>query len=173
MPAIARPTAVTGRNLSPWGKVRQACCMLIEPSVAPGARRVRWMCCCGDFLWDDYSVDVARDIEQLQKELDRFFRRRPHGSYDCRESGFAFGALGFARQAFNYVQRYLQKVPANSRGIDLEDQSKTSSSDQDGQCQSMLLTCVTRGSGFPMLVQRSSASIRSDQDYFSMLRNIY
>jgi hypothetical protein len=131
------------------------------------------MCCCGDFLWDDYSVDVARDIEQLQKELDRFFRGRPHGSCDCREPGFAFGALGFPRQAFNYVQRCLQKVPTSSRGIDLEDQSRTSSSDQDEQCQSMLLTSVTRGSGFPMLVQRSSASIHSDQDYFSMLRNIY
>jgi hypothetical protein len=116
---------------------------------------------------------VARDIEQLQKELDRFFRERPHGSCDCREPWFAFGALGFPRQAFDYVQRCLQKVPTNLRGIDLEDQSRTSSSDQDEQCQSMLLTSVTRGSGFPMLVQRSSASIHSDQDYFSMLRNIY
>jgi hypothetical protein len=169
-----RPTAVVGKSLSPWGIVKRACCELIEPSVPLGARRVRWMCCCGDFLWDDYSVDVARDIEQLQKGLDRSFRGWSHGSCDCRESGFAFGVLGFARQAFDYVQRFWQKaVPTNSRGVDLEDQPRTNSSDQDEQCQSMLLTSVTRGSGFPTLVQRSSASIRSDRDYFSMLKNIY
>ena len=169
-----RPTAAVGRNLSPWEKVKRACCKFIEPSVPLGARRVRWMCCCGDFLWDDYSVGVAHDIEQLQKELDRFFRGRPHGSCDCRESGFAFEALGLARQAFGYVQRCWQKaVPTNSRGVDLEDQPRTSNSDQDEQCQPMLLTSVTRGPGFSILVQRRSASIHSDQDYFSMLRNIY
>lgn len=169
-----RPTAVVGRKLSPWGIVKRACCKLIEPSVPLGARRVRWMCCCGDFLWDDYSVDVAHNIEQLRRELDRFFRGQPHGSCDCRGSGFAFGVLGFARQAFDYVQRFWQKaVPTNSRGVDLEDQPRTNSSDQDEQCQSMLLTSVTHGSGFPILVQRSPASIRSDRDYFSMLKNIY
>src|ERR1700733_2377635 len=33
-----RPTAVVGRKLSPWGKVKRACCKLTEPSVPFGAR---------------------------------------------------------------------------------------------------------------------------------------
>jgi len=37
----------------------------------------------------------------------------------------------------------------------------------------MLLTSVTCGSGFPMLVQKSSSAVNSDQQYFRMLRNIY
>jgi hypothetical protein len=73
IPAIARPTAVVGRNLSPWGKVKQACCKLIEPSVPPGTRRVRWTCCCGDFLCDDYSAMWHEILNNCRKNwIDSF-----------------------------------------------------------------------------------------------------
>lgn len=167
-------TAMEERKMLLWAKLRKVFSKLIEPSLPPGKRRVRWQCCCGDFLWDDYSNSAAHDFYQLEKELGQFFRSQPHGSGHCRRSGSAFGPVAFMRQVFAFVTKPLQEaVPSGAEGMDLEDQGRAGATEQDDQCQSMLLTSVTCGLGFPMLVQKSSSTVDSDQQYFCMLRNIY
>lgn len=168
------PTAMDERKMLPWAKQRKVFSKLIEPSLPAGKRRVRWQCCCGDFLWDDYSNSTEHDLYQLEKELGRFFRSQQHGSGDCRRCGSPFGPIAFVRQLFTFVTQLLQKpASCDAEGTDLEDQGRAGVTEQDDRCQSMLLTSVTRGSDFPTLVQKSSTAVNSDQQYFRMLRNIY
>jgi hypothetical protein len=168
------PTAMDKRKTSPWAKLRETLSKLVEPSLPPGKRRLRWQCCCGDFLWDDYSNNAARNFYQLEKELSQFFRSHPHGNEDCRNSGSESRPGAFVRQLFAFVTKPLQKAEqSGTEGIDLEDQGRAGATEQDDQCQSMMLTSVTCGSDFPMLIQKSSSVVHSDQQYFCMLRNIY
>jgi hypothetical protein len=168
------PLVMDNGNMLPWAKLRKIFSKLVEPSIPPGKRRLRWQCCCGEFLWDDYSNSAAYDFDRLEKELGQLFRSQPHGSGDCRRSGSPSGLIALVRQVFASVTKPLQKAArSGAEGIDLEYEERAGATEQDDQCQSILLTSVTCGSGFPMLIQKPFSAIDSDQQYFSMLRNIY
>ena len=145
---------------------------IIEPPLKPNARRIRWTCCCGYRLYDDFIELQAGALDTLERELNG-------GEVDSRRlcggifSLFLtlFSSLFFRRD--HGGNRGKAQEIDNVSGTGLNPTFVDIKRDENGVKPLFLLMCINDISQTTRLYQKSMQNVRTDRALFNVLRKAY
>jgi hypothetical protein len=168
-PAIARPPVMSYlRSMChpedfPWHYFRTP----KEPPLAPGFKRARWTCSCGQPMWDDYIELRPGAVQQLEDSL-------RHGNASTTTSETSFMSIGSVvsvmiqgiREAF----RNDPKLPQHRQSTASSQPTNTPATSDAPNPPVYLLVSRKGGRFADRLLQISISDLGNDQKLFAALR---
>ncbi|KAK2609443.1 hypothetical protein N8I77_002940 [Diaporthe amygdali] len=158
-------------------------CIIHEPALEPGKRRVRWTCNCGMKLYDDYIELQPGAISKIEQLLGDYFHT-VHGTDESLNPSVPSKVM---RQGpiFSWSAKFLSALwPFKNKDSSLpRHQPSKRTAEELGTCPLMpetpqmdhnfVLLCVPFMRWASKLWQAEICRINSDRDFFRILRHYY
>jgi hypothetical protein len=151
---------------------------ILEKPLEPGKVRIRWKCCCGIELFDDYLDTGTGDFEEIKRFLNHPTDIQEASSHTGQgPDPPTTGNRLFSRlitPIIGFFSRQYRNPPSQPSLPTHNSPSLQSSSGGVSRIDPMyLLLCMSTGRLGVQLDQRCINSLNSDRELFAFLQNVY
>lgn len=154
---------------------------IIEKPLKSGKHRLRWRCCCGIELFDDYINSEITDFEELQRLLDHSSDIQEASAHsEQQHNSSSTGTSTFSRFTtsitgfFSHQYGKLFSSPSlpTHNFSDLENSVRADENVAEGTPMHLLL-CISTGSLGAILDQKLINFLNNDRELFALLQEVY